>query len=467
MKLTFLSIIGALCAAFAATANGNAPLKAVSLPLVFEANCGQASPEVQYLSRSAGGTVFITSDALVVTKGSSIFRSRIAGERKGHAVIPEHPLKSRIRYYRDGREIETEAYSSVRHKDIYKGVDLVYHGNARQIEYDFELEPGASPEIIRLAFDPQTRLSIDTKGNLIISGDNEAVVQHAPVAYQEIGRKRVNVQSGFRLMGPHEVSFQVADYDHSRKLVIDPTLAYSTYLGGTGGIDQINDIAIDGQGYIYVTGSTSSPNFPAVNSQQPFTGAGNAFVAKVTPDGSSLVYSTFFGQGDGGTDSGYGVVVDANGNAYFTGYLCQSNLLGTAHHAYLGKLNPDGSVAFFNSNLTGHPGDADEEPAEIRLDPKGNIAIVGTSMWDTIPDVNGYTGFAGFSNGFVIETDAGGYNILYSTYIGTRSTYGRGIAIDASGFIYVTETQPVSRHRQMRSSRIMPAMALTETMHMW
>jgi hypothetical protein len=161
-------------------------------------------------------------------------------------------------------------------------------------------------------------------------------------------------------------------------------------------------------------------------------------VTKLAANGTGIVYSTFLGLGKGNGDSGNGIKVDRNGNAYLTGYIADPMLLGDAHRAFVGKLNPDGSLAFFNQvvNTTSF---ADEEPTELALDPAGNICISGTASIDTIPIVSGFqTQRQGTTSGFVIVLDPMGQNILYSTYIGTSTTTAQGIAADPYGYLYVT-----------------------------
>ena len=204
-------------------------------------------------------------------------------------------------------------YAQVRYPEVYPGIGLVYYGNQQQLEYDFQVAPGADAGQIRLEFAGAQSLSVDAAGDLQVQVGEQRLVQHKPVVYQEVaghaGRWRL-VAAGFVVRG-QEVGFALGTYDRREPLIIDPVLIYSTYLGGNGnssfGGDEGSGIAVDAAGNAYVTGYTSSPDFPTVNALQPALGdlnGSNAFVAKLSADGSALVYSTYLG-GSGGDDGAW------------------------------------------------------------------------------------------------------------------------------------------------------------------
>jgi hypothetical protein len=211
-------------------------------------------------------------------------------------------------------------YAKVKYEGLYPGVDLVYYGNQGQLEYDFVVAPGVDPNEIRLKFHGAGKPRVDEKGDLLLLAKDEEMRFQKPVAYQELAGERKQVRGSYVLASANRIGFKLGEYDHSQPLVIDPVLVYSTYLGGSlSGSDSGSGIAVDGSGDAYVTGGTG-PGFPTTtNALQPTLGGpnGNAFVTKLSPSGSALVYSTYLG-GSGG-DYGCGIAVDGSGNAYVYG----------------------------------------------------------------------------------------------------------------------------------------------------
>jgi hypothetical protein len=200
-------------------------------------------------------------------------------------VTGRDALPGRVNYLRgkDPAHWQTQipTYAKVAYEGIYPGVDLVYYGNQGQLEYDFVVAPGTDPGMLKLVFRGADRIEINAAGELVLSTPSGDIRMHAPVIYQETAGVRTTVAGGYVLKDPQEVSFEVAAYDTLRPLVIDPVLVYSTYLGGSD-FDGGFGIAVDDRGNAYVTGSTSSPDFPTVNAVQPTFagGGGDAFVTK-------------------------------------------------------------------------------------------------------------------------------------------------------------------------------------------
>ena len=209
-------------------------------------------------------------------------------------------------------------YSSVSYREVYPGVNMVFHGAQRQLEFDFVVSPGADPKTIGLGFKGAQKLATDASGNLVLASSAGDVVLHKPVAYQERDGKRETVAAAFQVKSGNEVGLNLGAYDRGQELVIDPSLSYSTYLGGTAE-DDAYAIAIDGSGNAYVTGQTKSTDFPTVTGAYHATNAGSfdIFVSKIAANGSSLVYSTYIG--GSGDDSGNAIAVDGSGNAYVAG----------------------------------------------------------------------------------------------------------------------------------------------------
>src|SRR4029077_6476741 len=177
--------------------------------------------------------------------------------------------------------------------DVYPGVDLVYYGNQRKLEYDFVVQPGADPKVIKLAVaSARSVAGIDADGDLVVQADGGEVRFHKPVIYQPASEaygkwadkrqgqtEKTLIAGGYTIDEKNQVAFAVSDYDRTKPLVIDPVLAYSTYLGGSGD-DFGNGIAVDSLGNAYVTGQTASTDFPLVNPMQSANKGNNVFISK-------------------------------------------------------------------------------------------------------------------------------------------------------------------------------------------
>lgn len=256
------------------------------------------------------------------------------------------------------------------------------HGNQGELEYDFIVAPGVDPGIIQLSFLGAEQIKLDAQGNLILHTSSGEVVQDAPVLYQELAGVRQSVPGQFVLLGGHQVGFEIGTYDHSRTLVIDPILSYSTYLGGSGS-DRGNAIAVDSGGNAYITGSTYSANFPLTAGPLQNAKGGPAltddvFVSKLNAEGTALVYSTYLGGTN--SDAGNGIAVDTGGNAYVTGTTdsinfpvnagaFQQNNTSFFSLGFVSKLNSTGSAIVYSTYLGGSgAGDrANRHDADRRL----------------------------------------------------------------------------------------------------
>jgi Abnormal spindle-like microcephaly-assoc'd, ASPM-SPD-2-Hydin/Beta-propeller repeat len=406
--------------------NESAPWNRVyaRLPLAFEANQGQAGSEVKFLSRGPGYTLFLTGDEalLALKKGSrksrvesqksrgprakdSILAMKLAGaDPKAIATaMDELPGKSNYLIGRDPAKWRTGVpnYARVRYRGVYPGVDLVYYGNQGQLEYDFVVAAGADPRLIRLDIRPagerrgahrHAPLRIDRNEDLVVKIAGREVCFHKPVVYQSSRtpnpERRTPIQGRYKLTSPNQVSFELGPYDRTKPLVIDPALSYSTYLGGSQE-DEASSIAVDSSGNAYVAGFTVSADFPiTAGSFETTCGScssslDDVFVTKLNPTGTALVYSTFVGGGN--SDFGYGLAIDGAGDAYVTGTTFSSDF-------------PVTSGAFQKA------------------------CAVNCNDGD----------------GFVLELNPTGSNLIYSTYLG-GSAYDQGNAInvDTAGNAYV------------------------------
>ena len=472
------------------------------IPFPIEANVGQAAGQVAYLVRmgdlqvgfEAGGLSYAlraTEPAETAEPGS---RGRPGLERPdqvhhwtvrqelvgaGHAEpVGTITAETAISYFvgpSDAGRVGVPAYHQVAYPGVWSGITAAYQRVGFGLKSSFHLAPGADPAQIRLAYHGgHTRLAED--GALEVETPLGLMRESAPVAWQEgrAGRKPVTVRWVLR-DGPdgdaEEVGFQTGAYDPSRPLVIDPSLTYTTYVGGSG-TDIGNSIAVDAGGSTYVTGRTlsSQATFPTGGGfvgtpgfDQTFNSNYDAFVVKLNPSGTGLVYATYLGGVN--QDIGYGITVDATGNAYVTGSTQSSAIsflgggflavpgfdktLNSGQDAFMVKLNPSGTGLVYATYLGGSSG---EDGIGIAVDAGGSAYVTGytTSTQTTFPDddPNGndlmdVPGFDQTHNGnldaFVVKLNPSGTALVYATYVGGSSQdVVYSITVDAGGSAYIT-----------------------------
>lgn len=445
------------------------------LPLTFEVNQGQVDAQVKYVSRGSGYNLFLTGTEAVLALRAhgkadgdapsdigkesqetsvqqAVLRMKLLGassasETKG---LDSQPGKSNYFIGNDPQKWRTNVaqYARVQYTDVYPGVNLVYYGNQRQLEYDFVVAAGADPNVIRLAFTGADKLSVDEKGDLVLETGGGELRQHKPIVYQEVDGERKEVAGRYVLSGKQEVGFEVAEYDASQPLVIDPVLSYSTYLGGSSD-ESGKGIAVDSFGNAYVTGYTNSLNFPTVNSlpyRPSNTSDRFAFITKLSASGSWLVYSTYLGGNNGGSTESNSIAVDASGNAYITGQTSSNtfptvNAFQSTGAVFVSKLNSTGSALTFSTHLGGT--DANERGFGIAVDNTGNVYVVGDTRSSDFPIANALqpaiSGNPYYGDAFITKFNPAGSALIYSTYLGGGSIdQANAVAVDSSGNAYVT-----------------------------
>ena len=365
------------------------------LPLSFEANQGQFDNRVRFKARGLNYALFLTGNEAVFAlrserKGESsgeveVLRMKLLGARSNARVSGSGELPGKVNYFigNDARKWRKNipTYSDVTYRNVYDGIDLVYHGNQQQLEYDFVIAPGASPQRIKIAFKAAKKIAIDGEGNLILSTAVGDVRQQKPIAYQVINGERHEVAVKYKLQGK-QVGFQTGSYDKDYPLTIDPVLLYSTYLGGSSS-EQGLGIAVDSAGNAYLSGNTFSTDFPVANAFQGTKAdafSNDAFVVKLTPAGT-LAYATYLGGNL--DDNALGIAVDAQGSAYVVGgtggtFPVTAGVLQDAKDGsadvFVTKLSPDGS-SFSYSTLLG--GDNVDLALAVTVDASGRAYVIG------------------------------------------------------------------------------------------
>jgi hypothetical protein len=439
------------------------------LPLYFEANRGQTDDRVKFVSRGTRSNLFLTSTeaVLVLVQPNSQTTDRPEQRRVAlrmafvsanpHPAVTGHDeLPGKINYFvgsdRTKWRPNTPAYTKVRYEGVYPGIDVAYYGNQRQLEYDLIVAPRANPDSIALSVQGADAIALDETGDLVLDTALGSVRMHKPFVYQDVDGVRQEIAGGYVLKGAHQVAFKVGAYDVDRPLVIDPVLFYSTYVGGSGG-EAARAIAVDAAGNAYITGETLSIDYPTIagsfdTSSNGGSVFGDAFVTKLNPTGSALVYSTYLG--GSGDDQGLGIVVDASGNAYVTGRTSSANFPVTAgafelvyaggtDDAFVTKVDPAGSVLVYSTYLGGNQQDI---ASGIAVDSLLNAYVVGTTVSLNFPTTIGslhpaYLG--GSSDAFVTKLNPIGTALVYSTFLGgDLSDFGLGIAVNVAGNAHVT-----------------------------
>jgi hypothetical protein len=418
----------------------------ISTPLYFEANKGQAAPQINFISRAGQNLIAFNEKELEIHGKSFSIRMEISRAQETR-ITPTKPLPGTSNYYRGENSKKwitgVPHYGRLFYPETYPGIDLAFYGNEGRLEYDFIVKPGADPAQIEIAL-TGAALEIDKKGNLLLKGDK--LFFCAPKIYQVNGQTRKPVKGGFLLKGKDKVGFQVASYDPEKTLVIDPELVFASFLGGPLD-DEGRNIAVDSGGNIIVTGFTLSSNFPLQSEEQGFKGAMDAFITKFDPDGRTLIYSTYIGGFD--DDAANGLALDSTGNAYMTGFtdsltgfpslnaISDPGALG-GRDAFITKLSPAGALSF-SSRLGGSQ---DDDARDIAVDSSGNIYITGVTSSLDFPRRNpGLPDSLVIPDAFALKLHASGasYAFTYSTYIsGPGTDEGSGIAADADGNAFIT-----------------------------
>ena len=468
-----------------------------NLPLSFEANTGQADQDVRFLSRGSGYGLYLTGNeaALMLCNAfldgarpdsrrsirtpslCDVVRMQLAGTSSKAKPVGDEQLAGTVNYFIGSDPAQWRSniptYAKIRYPGIYPGIDLVYYGNQRQLEFDFVVAPHADPGAIRLRFSGPNHLHLAANGDLILSTAGGSLTFRKPAIYQSVDGRRVPCAGQFALLAKNTVGLRLGSYDRDRELVIDPVLSFSTFLGGSSG-NAANAIAVDSAGSSYVTGWTTSINFPVTAGVYQTTNHGaasqsaTAFVTKLDPTGTALVYSTYLG-GSGG-DVGDAIAADAEGNAYVTGQTFSTDFpvtpgafqttnkaaAGADSNAFVTKLNPTGTALVYSTYLGGS-GLAAETPyggdkgSAIAVDAASDAFVTGSTYSADFPVTQG--AFQTVNNGaantdanaFITKLNPAGTALLYSTYLGGSGAHGlvvsgdtgNAIALDSAGEAYV------------------------------
>src|SRR5262245_61049018 len=386
------------------------------LPMRFEANEGQTDARVKFIARGAGYSVFLTGAEAVMRlhkrEGesgrtaeetvetpveSAALRVSLAGSNPSGHVSGIGRLSATSNYFIGNDPAAwrrgVSNYSKVKYQSVYPGIDLVWYGNQRLLEHDFMIAPGAEPSRIKLSFSGTDKMSIESEGALVLRVGGEDLRMLKPQAWQEPNGGRRAISCDYSLSEKDQVEFRLGDYDTTLPLVIDPVLVYSTYIGGIG-TDTGLDIAVDDAGAAYISGQTSSSDFPANPIQPTIRNLPDAYVLKINPAGDAIVFGALIG-GDGG-DSATTVSVDPGGNVYLAGSTSSTNFplqrpLQTSRRgildAFAVKIDASGSTLLFSTYLGGEGIDS---ASSLAVAGDGNLYLTGSTDSGDFPLVNAF-----------------------------------------------------------------------------
>jgi Beta-propeller repeat len=468
-----------------------------ALPLAFEPNQGQADPQVKYMARGAGYGLYLTSSQAILTvhkRGGpsevrtmledkrlgpakvksmlqrrqkmsakpsqvAVVRMQLLGASSGAQLAAADPKSGKVNYYlgNDPSKWRTNVplFGRVSYRNLYPGVDLVFHGAGRQLEFDYLVSPGADASSIAVAFKGADGMSTNAAGDLVLATAAGPVEMHRPVAYQEEDGVRQNVEAGFAVKGANEVAFALGSYDHTRELVIDPTVTFSTYFGGDFA-DYGLSIVADGSGNAFVAGATDSVTIPG-DSSGTNGGSFDVFVTKISSTGT-LAFTTLFG---GSVDDfPGGIAVDSQGiyvagttdSPDFPATVGQTTFLGGIangnNDAFAAKLSLTTGALSWGTYIAGSDSDSG---LGIAVDSGHNLYVVGETFSADLggavggvnPLPNGSTVNLGLGtgadDGYIVKLNSTGTAYSLVSYIGgSNGDLATGVALDPAGNIYVS-----------------------------
>jgi hypothetical protein len=463
---SWLAVLALCCAVQAADAlsAARAPADPVRLqldrldrlPLAFTERCDAAAGRPEFQVRGLGYAARLAPDVarLAVLRGDAPLHDGLRAQHRPMDVVgirflgadPDAPgegLDRRAGHFhtfatgRRGNCTDVASYGRVRFARVYPGIDVEYHGQEGELEFDFSVDAGADPSCVRIAIDGADRAAIDAQGNLVLDVRGSQLTVRRPLAWQERDGRRQPVPVRFALEAGQVATLALGDYDRGLALTIDPVLAYATYLGGTK-TDYATAVAVDDRGNAYVAGYTTSTDFPIRSAYDGTLADGDveAFVLKLNA-GKTLVYATFLG-GAGGIDRALGIAIDAAGNAFVTGTTTGGfpatpgayQTTATGSDSFVAKLGPAGNALIYASYVQG------VEARGIAVDTSGNAYVTGRVIAAITPTAAAYQRTPG--GAFVLKLDPTGATAIYSTYLGRGGAEGAtGIAVDALGNAYV------------------------------
>ena len=430
------------------------------IPLAFERNQGQSAPDVRFIARGARATLYLNNhSATLESSARHSLTMRWINSNSAPVISGEDRLEKQSNYFigADSKQWTTNVsnFEKVRYEKVYPGIDLIFYGNDRELEYDFIVAPHSNPHAIKFKFDEAENIYINQDGALVLKNATAEMIQRKPVAYQLIQGEKISVVANYVISTNNEISFAMGKYDQNFSLIIDPVISYASYVGEDLNSSPVITTDVQGNAYIARMFGVPATNGAVQNGSM-------ISITKINPSGTTVLYSAIIGSGD--LDQAYGITVDNNGNCYVAGKTNSSLFpttagafqtdfgiaCGTCSNAFVTKINPQGSALIYSTYVKGEAVQASEKKLTvaraIAVDANGNAFITGdtnVSDFPTTPNalqptMTMYKGLPS-QDAFVTKLNASGSQIIYSTYLGSgdNTDKGMGIDVDAAGNAYI------------------------------
>jgi hypothetical protein len=434
-----------------------APAKLLeSAPIRFEPNSGLQPAPIRWIARGRGYSFAFTDRATLFHVADATVRLSFPGAKRGLVFQGERQQSASTNYFIGDKRISAPAYTRLRETGVYPGIDVVYYGNGAEIEYDFEIAPGADPSRIRMRFEGADAVRLNASGEIVLTLRDGEVTQRVPVVYQKRpSGEIVSIQAAYRIARDGTVRLTLGGYNPAEPLIVDPTIVYAAYLSGSIADTGIA-VAHDAKGIIYLAGTTESVDFPvSADAYQP-ANAGNldCWFMKLDPNGgsSAIIYSSYIG--GAADDTLKAMTIDQNGLFYLTGSAISGNYPVTSGalvptnaantHGFVSMIDPTLGVngLIYSSYLGGTLNDEGDGIAVAN----GLIYVSGTteSTDFPLPTTTYQATLTGGFDAFVVAIDptqSGAASEVGGTYLGgVADDAGRTVAVDSAGLVYVAGT---------------------------
>ncbi|MDQ6701513.1 MAG: SBBP repeat-containing protein [Acidobacteriota bacterium] len=442
------SLLAIFCFVIPFAVLGSAPAdKDSQLPVFFVENRGQMDRRIRYMIKRPEMTLYFMQGEIQVAIAGKSLPIRLIHANLQSSIEGRMPMPGSANFFvgADPAKWRTDIplQGAIAYRNNWPGIDMIYSATGRKLKSEFVVAPYVDPAPIRWSYGPEASARVREDGSLSIQLGSDEFQEDAPEIYQETSGKREPVAGSFRVFADGSVGFELGSYDHTRTLVIDPVITYSTFVGGSGQ-DSAMAVASDPSGNPVIVGWTSSTDLPANGVKPRNAGGVDAFVAKMTAYGNDVVYCTYLG--GTGDDRAFGVAVDRSGNAYVTGWTGSTNFpvvgalqpkFGGGRDAFVAKLNSTGNALLYSTYLGGAGYDNGNS---IAVDGSGNAYVTGDTSSANFPLVSAFQAVrGGQQDAFVSKLNSAGTALVYSTYLGgANEDHGSGIAVDAAGNAYVT-----------------------------